>query len=80
MDGWNTGSLLGWPIFRGELLVSGRVDDAKSLPNIPEKPQHAEFGSFLPANTAKSISINQRFFFAPGRKNNMIRYAYTPEN
>ena len=25
MDGWNTSFLLGWPIFRGELLVLGRV-------------------------------------------------------
>ena len=25
MDGWNTSFLLGWPIFRGELLVSGRL-------------------------------------------------------
>jgi len=25
MDGWKTTILLGWPIFRGELLVSGRV-------------------------------------------------------
>ena len=25
MDGWNTAFLLGWPIFRGELLVSGSV-------------------------------------------------------
>ena len=25
MDGWNTSFLLGWPIFRCELLVSGRV-------------------------------------------------------
>ena len=25
MDGWNTTFLLGSPIFRGELLVSGRV-------------------------------------------------------
>ena len=25
MDGWNTSFLLGWPIFRGEMLVSGRV-------------------------------------------------------
>ena len=25
MDGWNTSFLLGWPIFRGELLVSGSV-------------------------------------------------------
>ena len=25
MDGWNTGFLLGWPIFRGELLVSGQT-------------------------------------------------------
>ena len=26
MDGWNTSFLLGWPIFRGELLVSGSVN------------------------------------------------------
>ena len=25
MDGWNTSFLLGWPIFRGELLVLGSV-------------------------------------------------------
>ena len=25
MDGWNTSFLLGWPIFRGEQLVSERV-------------------------------------------------------
>ena len=25
MDGWNTNFLLWWPIFRGQLLVSGRV-------------------------------------------------------
>ncbi len=25
MDGWKTSFLLGWPIFRGQLLVSGRV-------------------------------------------------------
>ena len=25
MDGWKTCFLLGWPIFRGELLVLGRV-------------------------------------------------------
>ena len=25
VDGWNTSFLLGWPIFRGELLVSGSV-------------------------------------------------------
>jgi len=25
MDGWNTSFLLGWPIIRCELLVSGRV-------------------------------------------------------
>ena len=25
MDGWNTSFLLGWPTFRGELLVSGSV-------------------------------------------------------
>ena len=27
MDDWKTGFLLGWPIFRGELLVSGRVNN-----------------------------------------------------
>ena len=25
MDGWNTNFLVGWPIFRGELLVLGSV-------------------------------------------------------
>ena len=25
MDGWNTSFVLGWPIFRGELLVLGSV-------------------------------------------------------
>ena len=25
MDGWNTSFLLGWPIFRGKLIVSGSV-------------------------------------------------------
>ena len=30
MDGWNTSFLLGWPILRCELLVSGRVQ----LPTI----------------------------------------------
>ena len=29
MDGWNTTFLLGWPIFRGELLVSGSVSMQK---------------------------------------------------
>ena len=31
MDGWNTTFLLGWSIFRGEPLVSGRVDDHQLL-------------------------------------------------
>ncbi len=34
MDGWNTSFLLGWPIFRGELLISGSVLSL-SLPVIP---------------------------------------------
>ena len=29
MNGWNTSFLSEWPIFRGELLVSGRVNDQK---------------------------------------------------
>ena len=29
MEGWNISFLLGWPIFRGELLVSGRVPSSK---------------------------------------------------
>ena len=33
MDGWNTTFLLGRPIFRGELLVSGRVDSFKTCFN-----------------------------------------------
>ena len=31
MDGWNTILLLGWPIFRCELLVSGRVDTVNHM-------------------------------------------------
>ena len=31
MDGWNTSFLLGWPIFRGELLVSGSVPVGMSM-------------------------------------------------
>ena len=31
MDGWNTTFILGWSIFRGEPLVSGRVDDHQLL-------------------------------------------------
>jgi len=31
IDGWNTTFLLGRPIFRGELLVSGRVHEHTSL-------------------------------------------------
>ena len=30
MYGWNTTFLLGWPIFRCELLVSGRVFDGNT--------------------------------------------------
>ena len=51
MDGWNTTFLLGRPIFRGELLVSGRVHpcnfswtpnmdifESQLLSNIPKNP------------------------------------------
>ena len=31
-DGWSTTFLLGWPIFRGELLVSGRVAIGRKFP------------------------------------------------
>ena len=36
MDGWNTGFLLGWPIFRGELLVSGSLPSLKLTARAPE--------------------------------------------
>ena len=45
MDGWNyTNVLLGWPIFRGELSVSGRVNlgrfpPKKTVNNTPQKCQ-----------------------------------------
>ena len=35
MDGWNTRFLLGWPIFRCELLVSGRVTPISSAISPP---------------------------------------------
>ena len=35
MDGWNTSFLLGWPIFRGELLVSGSVHGVTRIYDIP---------------------------------------------
>ena len=34
MDGWNTTFLLGRPIFRGELLVSGRVVVGKMVGSL----------------------------------------------
>jgi len=42
MDSWNTNVLLEWPVFRGELLVSGRVSHfpggSKPLGFHKEKP------------------------------------------
>ena len=35
MDGWNTSFLLGWPIFRGKLLVLGRVYSFGGLDTSP---------------------------------------------
>ena len=35
MDGWNTNFLLGWPIFRGELLVSGSVIKHDQFTKLP---------------------------------------------
>ena len=35
MDGWKTSFLLGWPIFRGELLVLGSVTDRTNLKKRP---------------------------------------------
>ena len=34
MDGWNTTFILGWPIFRGKPLVSGRVYLREPLPRL----------------------------------------------
>ncbi len=44
MDGWNTSFLLGWTIFRGEvMLVSGRVSGWPHWPPLamPIEPQPA---------------------------------------
>ena len=35
LDGWNTRFLLGWPIFRDELLVWGRVNDKNNFLKMP---------------------------------------------
>ena len=55
MDGWNTTFLLGWPIFRGELLVSERVNTHNNKkghePREPEKFYIPETNSeFTPAD------------------------------
>ena len=41
MDDWKTSFLLGWPIFRGELLVLGSVSTciAQILNLLPDKPR-----------------------------------------
>ena len=55
MDGWKINFLLGWPNFRGELLVSGRVSRCWSSPNniLNESrwitgPYQAEVHPFIP--------------------------------
>ena len=55
MDGWKTTFLLEWPIFRGELLVSGRVLTMYhgNLSNL----QSLNFGSWSPPNPS-----NKPFF------------------
>ena len=54
MDGWNTSFLLGWPIFRCELLVLGSVSrkelegkmDGKSLHVTMNDSPENDFGQF----------------------------------
>ena len=62
MDGWNTGVLLGWPIFRGELLVSGRVIATffskyflgHSIPIWPISFTHRTYGGLHGEEAARS--------------------------
>ena len=35
MDGWKMNFLLGWPNFRGEMLVSGRVNESMRVAESP---------------------------------------------
>ena len=47
MDGWKTIFLLGGPIFRGELLVLGRVLSLKLTTEAPEnRPKPKRKGKF----------------------------------
>ena len=45
MDGWNTSFLLGWPIFRCYMLVSGSVYTKGTA--RPKNPPNAKFGKLI---------------------------------
>ena len=49
MDGWNTGFLLGWPIFRGELLVLGSEKECDA--NWPSRMGQSSHPSRIPFAT-----------------------------
>ena len=65
MDGWNISFLLGWPLFRGELLVSGSVynlirldDTTKLLAGHPKSPSWKEiFRSSPVINWGRDVSF-----------------------
>ena len=54
MNGWNTSSLLGWPIFRGELLVLGSVYWTKFHP----KQQEFQSLQFIGPNCCLGLSYH----------------------
>ena len=54
MDGWNTSFLLGWPIFRGKLLVSGRVKGWQVLLELDLQLDQNGLGVYLPCDIGGS--------------------------
>ena len=70
MDGWNTSFLLGWPICRGELLVSGRVV-VHLVPPTQKNPfkrwfQKMEKGERINFGMIFSMFRGQVFLFSSG--------------
>ena len=87
MDGWNTNFFLGWPIFRGEPVVSGSVD-GHQVPRVNQfwvawesfysleghYDQHFVHGDFQPEAAALGEAEN---FFLPGAVSVGIPYKVT---
>ena len=64
MDGWNTSFLLGWPIFRGELLVSGRVNQVGTKIHVIFFPPKIAWFSYKGFFCTSSIGGWDAFIFS----------------